>query len=161
MLWQIHSKTRTISRSEVVMAEAYLLYPQGTIWRTSTKQVIMDALRECISEHMNGTDYEGFGLGLTPQRVEVLLQAYSRDDAGLGSLFVLRISGHDYPRRMANIRGKLTNILEDFERLLRTHPLDMNPSDYKALQKATGGGLATVTYLPYPSGCRVSSAREA
>lgn len=140
-----------LRREACAMPETTFMYPDEVILLPSTKSHVIDIVRASVAQRMNGTSYRGESLELTAQHVDIILRAYDPKDVNLSSLFLVRITGYDYPERMNSILDRLTGIAADIECLVTAQIKVATPPE--AWQK-----LVSVTFLPYQSGCWASSA---
>ena len=144
------------------MPEASILHPARTFQRAEPKAIFIRSVATIVAHHMDGHDYGGELLYLSPDHVDVILTSYEQDDVRLGSTFVVRITGYDYPQRMLVIRDILTAISADIEKTLTDlHSLvSLVRNDSMAPRIGIAGQkLVTVTFVPIGEGCWASSGK--
>src|SRR5688500_3083114 len=87
-----------------------LLYPETAIMSAGTKLRVMRIVRTVVATHMGGVGYEGESLYLAPDDIDIVLQPYNFHNTRLRLPYRVRIFGHDYPDRMANIEERCGGI---------------------------------------------------
>lgn len=74
------------------------------------KTSFMNDAAAVVAHALDCSNYDGEGIGLLPEHIDVFLVPHRSDDVTIGAHLVVEIIGYDYPDRMHNIRERLTTI---------------------------------------------------
>lgn len=141
------------------MPEVIARHPADAFQHPDAKAEFKRYLAKIVAQTMYSADYEGDYHGLSPNDIDVILVSYEPEDVTLGSVFVLTITGYDYPGRMKNMAYRLAVICNE----LAIHVALMNTqaaakSDAVPVRFEKGERkLFAATYVPIREGCWTSS----
>lgn len=111
------------------------------VWYRRNEEFVADVsnrIKVATAKHLECRDHFGRPLDMTPRDIDVMLLSYE-DDARVGAVLIIEITGYDYDGRMANIGERLKLILED------SIPPEM--------VSYAGAKKASISYIPLPKGC--------
>ena len=129
------------------MPDVRVRYPKELLVDTGSKTAFLDMVAEIAAAHLECAGYDGSPVGLTPDQIDVQLNAYEWEDVRFNAVVIVEICAYGYPDRMRTISQRLTAIGEA-----------LATSAFIGYEPIVRGMVpVSLSYLPIPKGSWVAT----
>lgn len=104
------------------MSDVKLYVPQDMLAGGPFISNFVDTVAFAVARHMDGNDYDGNPLNMTPGDVDVMPFPYPHQGK-TNAVILIEVAGYDYPDRMASIGQRLEAIVQDLIEFVSTPPV--------------------------------------